>query len=277
MKAARAVPVLMYHHVSPAPGLVTVSPATFAEHMGWLARAGYTTLSTRQFAGFLAGEAVPDKSVLVTFDDGYLDNWVYAHPVLARHGQRAVLFTVSGWVGDGPARPHAGNDAGDSSPLPATPDHRACKAAIAEGRADEVIVRASEVAAMRAAGTFEFHSHTHSHTRWDKQCADPAEKRARLAEDLAASRADFATRLGGASDQLCWPQGYFDDDYLAVAREAGFRHLYTTVPGANLPGQDREHIHRLVVKDKPASWLASRLWLYRHSTLARLYTALKRR
>ena len=91
MKAARALPVLMYHHVSPSPGLVTVAPATFAAHMHWLAEHGWTTVGCREAAAFLAGQPLPAKSVLVTFDDGYLDNWVYAHPVLARHGQRAVL------------------------------------------------------------------------------------------------------------------------------------------------------------------------------------------
>ncbi len=100
------VPVLMYHHVTPAGG-----PARVAR----LARAGYQSLSTDQFAAYLAGAPAPERSVLITFDDGYLNNWVHAHPVLARHGMRAVLFTITGWIGDGPVRPHAGQG------LPALP------------------------------------------------------------------------------------------------------------------------------------------------------------
>lgn len=92
---ASVVPVLMYHHVSPTPGLITVSPAHFAAQMRWLKRQGYTTLKLDALAGFLAGEPVPAKSVVVSFDDGYLDNWVYAHPVLEQYGLHAVLFLIT--------------------------------------------------------------------------------------------------------------------------------------------------------------------------------------
>ncbi|EEG10244.1 polysaccharide deacetylase family protein [Pseudogulbenkiania ferrooxidans] len=267
MKPARAVPVLMYHHVSPSKGLVTVSPATFEAQMRWLAEHGWTTLSTDDFAGFLAGRPVPDKSVLVTFDDGYLDNWVYAHPVLERFGQRATLFTITGWIGDGAVRPHAAS----GQTLPDTPDHKACKRAVDEGRADTVMMRWSEIEAARAAGTFDFHSHTHSHARWDKLCASASEKRDRLAEDLAASRRTLVERLGGVSDHLCWPQGYFDDDYLDVARAAGFRHLYTTIKDVNTPATPAGHIHRLVTKDKPGEWLGSRVRWFARPWLGHLY------
>ncbi|CAG4884158.1 Polysaccharide deacetylase [Georgfuchsia toluolica] len=268
MKPARSVPVLMYHHISPCPGLVTLTPGHFAEQMAALSAAGYRTLDANQFGAYLAGNPVPDKSVVLSFDDGYLDNWVYAHPVLEKFAFTALMFVVTGWVREGPRRPHANQG---SNNLPATPEHNVCKRIIAEGRSDEVIVRWSEIEAMVSAGTFEFHSHTHTHNRWDKTCVAPAEKRHALASDLASARSLLETRLGSTSDHLCWPQGYFDDDYLAVARNAGYRHLYTTVPGANLPGDDPAYIHRIVVKDKGARWLLSRLWLYRHPTLAHWY------
>ncbi|WP_024304239.1 polysaccharide deacetylase family protein [Pseudogulbenkiania sp. MAI-1] len=271
MKPARAVPVLMYHHVSPNKGLVTVSPATFEAQMRWLAEHGWTTLSADDFAGFLAGRPVPDKSVLVTFDDGYLDNWVYAHPVLERFGQRATLFTITGWIGDGAVRPHAAS----GQPLPDTPDHKACKRAVDEGRADAVMMRWSEIEAARAAGTFEFHSHTHSHARWDKLCASAAEKRDRLAEDLAASRRTLTARLGGTSDHLCWPQGYFDDDYLDVARAAGFRHLYTVDKHINTTATDPWRIGRIVTKEADDGWFARRMAIYRRPLLGGLYVRLR--
>jgi peptidoglycan/xylan/chitin deacetylase (PgdA/CDA1 family) len=271
MKPARSVPVLMYHHVSPSPGLVTITPERFANQMRGLAASGYRTLSADEFAAYLAGAPVPDKSVLLTFDDGYLDNWVYAHPALAKFGLKAVMFIVTGWIADGPARAHAGT-VGTGDSLPATPEHNACKAAIAAGRADDVIIRWSEIEAMRAAGTFAFHSHTHTHTRGDKVCGDATAKRAGLADDLARVRATLEQRLGSASNHLCWPQGYFDDDYIAVARAAGFQHLYTTRPGPNCSGDAPDRIRRVVVKDKPAIWLNSRLWLYRQPRLAAWYS-----
>ncbi|OTP69928.1 polysaccharide deacetylase family protein [Caballeronia sordidicola] len=272
MKTARAVPVLMYHHVSPAAGAVTVSPANFADQMAMLARKGYTTLGASAFSAYLAGEPVPEKSVVLTFDDGYLDNWVHAHPVLARHGFTALGFLVSGWINDGPVR---SNSASALPDLPELLGHTASKAAIETGETDKVIARWSEIHAMRQAGTFEFHSHTHTHTRWDRVSADPAVRRASLRYDLLEARATLERNLGEASDHLCWPQGYFDTDYQEEAAAAGFRHLYTVQPGTNVQRGDPGHIFRLDVRDKPAAWLKSRLWVHSRPLLSRLYLKIK--
>ncbi|MFZ2629050.1 MAG: polysaccharide deacetylase family protein [Rugosibacter sp.] len=277
MKLAHAAPVLMYHHVSPAPGLVTVSPATFRAQMAWLAAHGYRSAGTQELAAFLAGAPLPDKSVVITFDDGYLDNYLYAHPVLQEFGFRAVLFLITGWLGEGAPRLPVKVGDGDTATAaaPAIYSHRACMEKVAAGQADEVMLRWSEVAAMQAAGTFEFHSHTHSHSRWDRLVNDPHERRLRLADDLAASRAALRAHLGGVSGHLCWPQGYFDADYQAVAQAAGFSHLYTTEKGTCTGATLTNRIPRVVVKDRADGWFGRRLWLYRHPALTRAYLGLR--
>jgi peptidoglycan/xylan/chitin deacetylase (PgdA/CDA1 family) len=181
----------------------------------------------------------------------------------------------------GAERPHAGQ-AGRGITVPDVPEH---KGAMAAGRAwqeaadptplDGAFLRWSEVEAMVEAGTFEFHSHTHSHTRWDKAIIDQSRRDVALAEDLAASRAALAARLGGDGLHLCWPQGYYDPAYQRVAREAGFRYLYTTEPGVVRADTDPARIPRIVVKDKPVGWFASRLRLYRNPLGAALYLGLK--
>ncbi|CAM4158729.1 polysaccharide deacetylase family protein [Kerstersia similis] len=272
MTSAKFVPVLMHHHVSPSPGMITVAPDIFEDQLAWLARDGWTSLSAAQFSGFLAGQAVPEKSVLITFDDGYLDNWVYAHPLLQRYGMRAVLFQVTGWTHDGPVRPCLGS----GGSLPETPEHRACEAMIEAGQSDAVIARWSELQAMVAAGTFEIHSHTHTHTRWDKRGLAPDERRARLREDLLLSRADMDRHLGGATSHLCWPQGYFDPDYVEVARECGFDHLYTTHAfGRNLPHGDPLHIYRFAISNRPANWLRQRFRYHSHPLISPLFNRFK--
>src|SRR5471032_1262085 len=162
----------MYHHISTSPGMITVSPDRFAAQMAYLAQAGYRTVGAAQLSAYLAGKPVPAKSVVLTFDDGYLDNWVHAHPVLAEHGFTALGFLVSGWVNSGPARSNA-TDSTSARNLPGLLGHSAAKAAIEAGESDRAIMRWSEIDAMRQAGTFEFHSHTHTHTRWDRVSANP--------------------------------------------------------------------------------------------------------
>jgi peptidoglycan/xylan/chitin deacetylase (PgdA/CDA1 family) len=274
LNTALAVPVLMYHHVSPAAGAVTVSPVHFADQIAMLAREGYTTLGAQAFSEYLAGKPVPAKSVVLTFDDGYLDNWVHAHPVLAEHGFTALGFLVSGWVNSGPARSNA-TDSTSARNLPGLLGHSAAKAAIEAGESDRAIMRWSEIEAMRQAGTFEFHSHTHTHTRWDRVSANPVTKRARLRDDLLQARAALVQHLGGVSDHLCWPQGYFDTDYVEEAHAAGFRHLYTVEPGTNQRHGNPARILRLDVRDKPGTWLKSRLWVNSRPLLSRLYLTIK--
>lgn len=267
---ARALPILMYHHVSPLPGLVTISPDNFRAQMDWLARNGYHTASCADLEAFLGGKPLPSRTVMVTFDDGYLDNYVHAYPTLRRNGQHAVLFAVTDWIGDGPCRAVAGE-----ANAPPLLNHRDCQNRIRNSAADEAIVRWSEIERMGAGNTFEIHSHTASHTRWDKTCPDAAEKTASIASDLLRSARTLEHRLGDASRHLCWPQGYFDDDYVRAATEAGFTHLHTTRPGTTRPLTDPRYLPRIVIKDKGATWFASRIRLYSSPLLASLYSHLK--
>lgn len=87
---ASVVPVLMYHHVSPTPGLITVSPQHFAAQMRWLKRQGYTTLKLDALAGFLAGEPVPAVLLGEAAAKRIPVKWV--------HGCAALLFAVLGVV-----------------------------------------------------------------------------------------------------------------------------------------------------------------------------------
>jgi len=110
---------------------------------------------------------------------------------------------------------------------------------------------------MRDAGTFEFHSHTHTHSRWDLTSLDVPAKREGLSHDLMASRAFFAEKMAGgrATVHLCWPQGYFDTDYLEVADQAGFTTFYTTdSKGLNRAASGTRHIYRLAVRNR-GGWL----------------------
>lgn len=262
MKAAHSLPVLMYHHVSPNPGLVTVTPATFRAQMEWLARGGWKVLDAAEIEAYFQGRPLPRKSVAITFDDGYLDNWVHAQPVLAEFGFTAQLFIVTGWLGDGPARAQSA----------ACPDHKACEQAIAAGAADDVMLRWSEIETMHVARTFEFHSHTHSHTRWDKKLPPGAARLDALAGDLARARELLQQRLGATSRHLCWPQGYYDSAYVDLARRHGYDYLYTTKRRQNRPQGDTQAIGRISTKEREgAAWLGRRLRIYATPGLADLY------
>ena len=93
--AARAV-ILLYHRVADLPSdpqLMAVTPRHFAEHLEVIRQ------SCRPLRLHDLGEALPDRSVVVTFDDGYADNLHHAKPLLAAHDVPATVFVTSGYVG----------------------------------------------------------------------------------------------------------------------------------------------------------------------------------
>lgn len=98
------LPVLLYHHVGPqrpgtVPGL-TVPPERFRRHVHWLARRGYTGISPADLVrGLRERKALPNKPILLTFDDAYADLAEYAMPVLRRYRFNAAVFVVTGQVG----------------------------------------------------------------------------------------------------------------------------------------------------------------------------------
>lgn len=270
-KIAKSVPVLAYHHVTPKGGSLSCSVKNFESQMQALVKNRFTTLSAEQFAGFMKGEPVPEKSVLLTFDDGYLNNFVYAYPTLKKYHLHATMFLVTSLLHEGPVRPTMGS----TEALPNCPDHHVCKQKIRDGFADEVIVRWAEVHEMQASGTYDFHSHTNTHVRWDLQ-DDGRDKNRAIREDLRQSRAVLQQRLGSVSDKLCWPQGYFDDEYIQIAQDVGFQFLYTTQAyGFNIPFGPAHHIYRVTVRDRGGSWLMYRLWWARHLFWGKLYNGYK--
>lgn len=90
-----ALPALLYHGVSKhgRKDAMTVPLATFKEHMKALKEAGFTPVTIPELAAFSKGDgALPDKPILITFDDARVDAFRNADPVLAEHGFRAVMF-----------------------------------------------------------------------------------------------------------------------------------------------------------------------------------------
>ena len=102
------VPILMYHYVRtpPDPNLdrlgwgLSTSPADFVAQMDWLDRNGYHPVTLTELREYLAGlRTLPDRPVVLTFDDGYEDFYASAFPVLQAHHFRAVSYVVSGFIG----------------------------------------------------------------------------------------------------------------------------------------------------------------------------------
>ena len=192
--AGPVVDILMYHSVSDAGGPTCIAPATFAMHMRAIADAGLPVVSLDDLLEARAGRAaLPPRSVIITFDDGFQDFADAAWPVMSRHGFRPIVYLPTGWV----VRAEGWRGIAD---LPRRLMSWATIRALAE---DGV----------------EFGSHTVSHADM------PALPDAALDQELTESRAMIADHLGREVRHFAPPYGRTD----ARVRSRIARHYVSSV------------------------------------------------
>lgn len=94
------IPVLNYHQINDHDhNSLTVSSKQFAYQMEYLDKMGYHTITPAELTDALEnGAALPEKPILITFDDGYEDNYANAYPVLRQYNMKATIFLISDYV-----------------------------------------------------------------------------------------------------------------------------------------------------------------------------------
>lgn len=96
----KKVPILLYHHIDAKYGRWYVSPGKFEKQLMYLAANYYHAISMTVYLDAMEkGEALPDRSIVLTFDDGNLDNYLNAFPLLKRYGMTGTFFIISEDVG----------------------------------------------------------------------------------------------------------------------------------------------------------------------------------
>lgn len=97
---SRTVMVLNYHKVVDEHMSLSVPLADFEQHMKWLQEYGYTSITPEDLYEFIVnGRELPEKPVLITFDDGYKDNYTNAYPIMKKYGFKGTIFVVTGFLG----------------------------------------------------------------------------------------------------------------------------------------------------------------------------------
>ncbi len=100
--ANQRIPILLYHRVGYTKGSLTVTPERFANDLKLLKEQGYHTINLEQFTAFVYDKEVelPANPILITFDDGYLDNYENAYPLLQKNEMTACFYIISGMIGN---------------------------------------------------------------------------------------------------------------------------------------------------------------------------------
>ncbi len=104
-KSCEGLPVLMYHKIGIPPGnskikKLWVSTKKFTKQMSYLKQKGYNSITFIDLIESIkSGKALPDNPVIITFDDGYENNYIEAFPVLKKFGFKATIFLVAEYIG----------------------------------------------------------------------------------------------------------------------------------------------------------------------------------
>jgi len=95
--------VLNFHKIDMLEHALSVAPADFDHQMQYLSEQGYHTITPNElFKALKKGAELPDKPILITFDDGYADNYVNAYPILKKYGFTATFFVITDFISHDP-------------------------------------------------------------------------------------------------------------------------------------------------------------------------------
>jgi len=100
LRSNRVTPILMYHAINnDGSSSLNVNPRNFSRQMEFLRHEGYSVISLDELLKNIdKGIQFMPKTVVLTFDDGYRDNYFYAFPVLVKHKMTAEIFLITDYV-----------------------------------------------------------------------------------------------------------------------------------------------------------------------------------
>ena len=217
------VPILMYHHLSEdVTNSEMVSPEQFEAQIRALSEAGYTGVSFDELRAYvLRGEPLPEKPVVITFDDGYRSNYTLAYPILQKYGMKATIFAIG---------VSFGTDHYKDTDYAITPHFGA-----------------AEAAEMTASGLISIQSHTYDMHQWPPyetgsavrenilQLSSESEEAyvQALTEDFTRSRALLEDATGRPVDVLAYPAGQYSTLTQVTLQSLGVHVTLSTNPGVN--------------------------------------------
>ncbi len=187
----------MYHSISkdtnPKFKQFTVSPELFAEHMAYLHQHRYTPITVTQYvsAQYHGGDSLPERPVILTFDDGFADFYTEAFPLLKQYDFKATLYVTTGYV------------EGTSTWLQR------------EREMTRPMLTWNQLREISLSG-IECGGHSHTHPQLDTLTQYEAER------EIVQSKRILESQLGDKVSTFAYPFGYYTDSVRRQVQKAGY-------------------------------------------------------
>lgn len=196
----QTVPILCYHRFGGASSKMSVSPGNFAAQLDWLARNDYRVIPLSQLLGFLQGrDALPQRAVVITMDDGYESVHRHALPLLRKHGFPATLFIYSDFIG------------------------------AADG------LSWTQLTELKASGLVDVQAHSKTHRNLIERMVGESDDayRQSLDAEVRVPRELLERRLAGTVGQFAYPYGDANETVLETLARQRYQLAVTVTPGGN--------------------------------------------
>jgi peptidoglycan/xylan/chitin deacetylase (PgdA/CDA1 family) len=213
----RPIAILAYHSVSsqPLPWIApfAVTPRTFAEQLDTIVSESASTMTVSDFVEAIGHDPprLPQRVVLITFDDGFADFREQALPAMARRALRSTLYVTTSFAERG------------------------------RGPYGDRMLELASLKGLAAAGV-ELGGHTHTHPQLDTLPRD------RVDEEVRRCKALLEDRIGARIRSFAYPHGYSSPRVREAVREAGYESACTVMNALSTVPRDPFMIPRLMVR-----------------------------
>jgi len=223
-----STPILGYHSIDDSGSSISIAPSQFGKQMNFLYKNEYKTITLKDYLdSIMMNQPTPRKSIVLTFDDGYKNNYDIAFPILRVFGFTATIFLVTGFMGK--------TDSWEKD----------------KGIADFPLLSWNEVLEMKKYG-IDFQPHSHSHLLLTNLTGDE------IKAEVVRSKKEIESRLNKKAEVFCYPYGKYGDKVIKILKDLGFKAGVTTRFGWNYKPIDLFKIERIVSR-----WFRKRPWAFK--------------
>ena len=188
----KGIPILMYHSVAHNNVFFTIKLKTFEKQMKYLKDKDYNVIKLSDLISFLgSNKELPKKTVVLTFDDGFEDNYTNVFPVLKKYNFPAAIFLITGLIN---------KEMNNSQNIPLK------------------ILNWEQIQEMHQSGLIDFQPHTVNHQEINE-------------EEIINSKKDIEERLNKKCEYFAYPRGVYNDEVIEILKNNGFKASRTVENG----------------------------------------------
>lgn len=232
------LPVIMYHSVlkdTELSGKYVITPDTLKKDIKYLKDNGYSFVSAQELIDFAENNgALPDKPVLLTFDDGFYNNYGYVKPILEKYGAKAVISVVGSYTDEYSEKNIANMTYG--------------------------YLRWSEVYDMFLSShieianhSYDFHSNTEGRNGSKRNKGEDLSSYTKVFYDDTKKAQDrFMTKTGFSPYIYTYPFGAYSEETTEILKDMGFKMSFTCNEGINLISSNPDSLFLLKRYNRPS-------------------------